>query len=117
VKFPEAEEITLGWENVTSGASSAIEQATRIARALVTLLGLSRKMDPLVYGAPLGHSVTHSIHVEATLREVDAEIRFLVEEGHEKVHAMMKKHSKVVEAIVKALLEYETISGKQVATC
>ena len=82
-----AEEMTFGKEKVTSGAASDIEQATRLARMMVTRWGLSDELGTVSYGENqeevfLGHSVSRQQNVsEQTAQKIDAEIRRLVEEG------------------------------------
>ena len=82
-----AEELIFGHEKVTAGAASDIEQATKIARHMVTQWGMSDKLGPMSYGENqqevfLGHSVTQTKSVsEATAQLIDAEIRRLVEGG------------------------------------
>ena len=83
-----AEELIFGHDKVTAGAASDIEQATKIARHMVTQWGMSDKLGPMAYGENqqevfLGHSITQSQNVsEATARLIDAEIRRIVDEGY-----------------------------------
>ena len=83
-----AEELIFGREKVTSGASSDIEQATRLARMMVTRWGLSEELGTVSYGENqdevfLGMSVSRTQNAsEATVQKIDAEIRRLVEEGY-----------------------------------
>ena len=82
-----AEELIFGHDKVTAGAASDIEQATKIARHMVTQWGMSDKLGPMAYGENqqevfLGHSITQTKNVsEATAQLIDAEIRLLVESG------------------------------------
>ena len=82
-----AEELTFGKKNVTSGAQSDIEQATRLARAMVTQWGYSDKLGKVSYGENqqevfLGHSVAQTKNVsEETAQIIDEEVRRLVDEG------------------------------------
>ena len=84
-----AEEITFGKDNITSGASSDIQQATKMAKAMVTQLGYSDELGTVAYGDNqeevfLGMSMGRQQNVsEATAQKIDAEVRRLVEEGYE----------------------------------
>ena len=83
-----AEELTFGKENITSGASSDIEQATKLARAMVTQWGFSDALGQVAYGENqqevfLGHSVSQSKNVsEATAQTIDTEVRRLIDEAY-----------------------------------
>jgi cell division protease FtsH len=115
-----AEELTFGEENVTSGAQSDIEQATKLARAMVTRWGYSKELGTVAYGDNqeeifLGHSVTRNQNVsEATSQKIDAEIRKLVEAGHAMATRIIKSKQKELEALAKGLLEFETLSGEEI---
>ncbi|WP_306258063.1 ATP-dependent zinc metalloprotease FtsH [Pararhizobium sp. IMCC21322] len=115
-----AEEQVFGAENVTSGASSDIEQATRLARAMVTRWGFSDKLGKVAYGDNqeevfLGHSVARTQNVsEDTAQIIDAEVRRIVDEGFQEAEQILtdKKHD--LEALAQGLLEYETLSGDEI---
>lgn len=115
-----AEEQTFGAENVTSGASSDIEQATRLARAMVTRWGFSDKLGKVAYGDNqeevfLGHSVARTQNVsEDTAQIIDAEVRRIIDEGFQEAEQILtdKKHD--LEALAQGLLEYETLSGDEI---
>ena len=83
-----AEELVFGREKVTSGAASDIEQATKLARMMVTRWGLSDALGTVAYGENqeevfLGYSVARQQNIsEATVQKIDAEIRRLVEAGY-----------------------------------
>ena len=115
-----AEELTFGEENVTSGAQSDIEQATKLARAMVTRWGYSKELGTVAYGDNqeeifLGHSVTRNQNVsEATSQKIDAEIRKLVEAGHAMATRLIKSKQKELETLAKGLLEFETLSGDEI---
>jgi cell division protease FtsH len=115
-----AEELTFGEENVTSGAQSDIEQATKLARAMVTRWGYSKELGTVAYGDNqeeifLGHSVTRNQNVsESTSQKIDAEIRKLVEGGHAMATRIMKSKQKELEVLAKGLLEFETLSGEEI---
>jgi len=115
-----AEELVFGHDKVTAGASSDIEQATKIARHMVTQWGMSDKLGPIAYGENqqevfLGHSVTQSKNLsEETAQLIDAEIRTLVDTGYEKATTMIKDHLERLNDLANALLEHETLSGDEI---
>ena len=115
-----AEELIFGEENVTSGAQSDIEQATKLARAMVTRWGYSKELGTVAYGENqeeifLGHSVSRNQNVsEATSQKIDAEIRKLVESGHAMATRILKGKQKELEALAKGLLEFETLTGDEI---
>ncbi len=115
-----AEELIFGKEKVTSGAASDIEQATRLARAMVTQWGFSEKLGTVAYGENqqeifLGHSVTQSKNVsEETAQIIDEEIRRLVNEAYEEARRILKKRSKDLKILAEGLLEYETLTGDEI---
>src|SRR5690606_27327288 len=115
-----AEELTFGKEKVTSGAASDIEQATRLARAMVTRWGLSDQLGTVAYGENqeevfLGHSVSRTQNVsEETAQKIDAEIRRLVETGLEDARRILGENADLLERLAQALLEYETLSGDEI---
>jgi cell division protease FtsH len=115
-----AEELTFGEENVTSGAQSDIDQATKLARAMVTRWGYSKELGTVAYGDNqeeifLGHSVTRNQNVsEATSQKIDGEIRKLVEAAHAAATKILKSKGKDLESLAKGLLEYETLTGEEI---
>ena len=115
-----AEEMIFGKENITSGASSDIEQATKLARAMVTRWGFSDVLGTVAYGENqeevfLGHSVARSQNVsEETARIIDSEVKRLVTSGWDEARAILKKKAKDHEKLAQALLEYETLSGDEI---
>jgi cell division protease FtsH len=115
-----AEELVFGKENITSGASSDIEQATRLARAMVTRLGYSDELGTVAYGDNqeevfLGMSMGRQRSVsEATAQKIDAEVRRLVLQGYEDARHILTEKREQLEVIAKALLEYETLSGDEI---
>src|ERR1700704_2131033 len=116
-----AEEITFGKDNITSGASSDIQQATKMAKAMVTQLGYSDELGTVAYGDNqeevfLGMSMGRQQNVsEATAQKIDAEVRRLVEEGYESARRILTEKKKDFEILAQALLEYETLSGEEIA--
>jgi cell division protease FtsH len=114
-----AEELTFGKENITSGASSDIQQATQMARAMVTRLGYSDELGTVMYGDNqeevfLGMSMQKSNNIsEETARKIDAEVRRLVAGGYEDARRILIDKKAGLEAVAQALLEYETLTGEE----
>jgi cell division protease FtsH len=115
-----AEELIFGHDKVTAGASSDIEQATKIARHMVTQWGMSDKLGPIAYGENqqevfLGHSVTQSKNVsEETARTIDSEVRVLVDCGYDKARTMIGDDIDKLHDLATALLEHETLTGEEI---
>jgi cell division protease FtsH len=115
-----AEELIFGAENITTGASDDIRQATNLARRMVTEFGMSEKLGPLRYSENeeevfLGHSVTQRKNMsDATARLIDEEIRRLVEAGEARARQILTEHMEELRALAKALLEYETLSADEI---
>jgi len=116
-----AEEMIFGREKVTSGASSDIEQATRLARMMVTRWGLSEALGTVSYGENqdevfLGMSVSRTQNAsEATVQKIDTEIRRFVEEGYNEATRILTEKRADLETLAKGLLEFETLSGDEIA--
>jgi cell division protease FtsH len=116
-----AEELIFGEEKVTSGASQDIKMATRLAKMMATQFGMSDKLGPLAYGENeeevfLGHSVTRNQNVaDETQRLVDGEIKRFVQEGYDTAYRILTEHIDQLHAIANGLLEYETLSGTEIA--
>ena len=115
-----AEEIIFGYDKVTSGASSDISYATKLARAMVTQWGMSDKLGPLEYGENqqeifLGHSVTQSQNISNdTAKIIDEEIRALVDGAYKKAKKILTDNLDDLHVLGKGLLEYETLSGEEI---
>ena len=115
-----AEELVFGKEKVTSGASSDIEQATRLARMMVTRWGLSEELGTVSYGENqdevfLGMSVSRTQNAsEATVQKIDTEIRRFVEAGYKEATKILTEKRADLEALAKGLLEFETLSGDEI---
>jgi cell division protease FtsH len=115
-----AEELVFGREKVTSGAASDIEQATRLARMMVTRWGLSEELGTVSYGENqdevfLGMSVSRTQNAsEATVQKIDSEIRRLVEEGYKQATRILTEKRADLEMLAKGLLEYETLTGEEI---
>ncbi|HXW26878.1 MAG TPA: ATP-dependent zinc metalloprotease FtsH [Xanthobacteraceae bacterium] len=115
-----AEELVFGREKVTSGAASDIEQATRLARMMVTRWGLSDELGTVAYGENqeevfLGYSVARQQNIsEATVQKIDGEIKRLVEAGFAEAEHILTEKRADLEVLAKGLLEYETLSGDEI---
>ena len=113
-----AEEIFMG--QMTTGASNDFERATQMARRMVTQWGMSDSLGPMVYGENegevfLGRSVTtHKNVSEATMQKVDMEIRRIVDEQYTLARKLIEENRDKIEAMTKALLEWETIDSDQI---
>ncbi|NNL88239.1 MAG: ATP-dependent metallopeptidase FtsH/Yme1/Tma family protein, partial [Marinicaulis sp.] len=116
-----AEELKFGKEKVTSGASSDIEHATKIARAMVTQYGLSEKLGPIAYAEDegevfLGQSIARSKSISGdTAKVIEEEIRRFVVDGHELARKILTDFNDAWEAIAQGLLEFETLTGEEIA--
>ena len=117
----EAEVLIFGPENVTNGATSDIQQATRMARAMIMEWGMSEKLGRVRYRANeqevfLGHSVAQSNNMsEETAQLIDSEVRTLIENGESTARNILTEHRDQLDLVAKGLLEYETLSGDEVA--
>ncbi|RZJ04555.1 MAG: ATP-dependent zinc metalloprotease FtsH [Brevundimonas sp.] len=115
-----AEELIFGKENITSGASSDIQQATKLARAMVTRWGFSEKLGTVAYGENqeevfLGHSVSRTQNIsEETARIIDEEVKRLVTSGWDEARKILTEKADDHEKLSQALLEYETLSGEEI---
>jgi cell division protease FtsH len=115
-----AEELVFGKEKVTSGAASDIEQATKLARLMVTRWGLSEELGTVAYGENqeevfLGYSVARQQNIsEETSRKIDAEIRRLVEAGYAEANQILNDKRADLETLARGLLEFETLSGDEI---
>ena len=115
-----AEEMTLGPEQVTTGASNDIERATEIARNMVTKWGLSEKLGPLTYAEDegevfLGRSVTQTKHVsDGTAHKIDEEVRRIIDRNYQRAKDILIEHEDKLHAMAKALMKYETLDTAQI---
>ncbi|CAN5527213.1 ATP-dependent zinc metalloprotease FtsH [soil metagenome] len=115
-----AEELIFGHDKVSSGASSDIKQATKLARAMVTQWGMSEKLGPLQYEEQqgetfLGYSQTqrHNVSNETAL-VIDSEIRALVDGGHARATQILSENIDQLHRVAGALLEFETLTGDEI---
>ncbi|KPF82175.1 cell division protein FtsH [Brevundimonas sp. AAP58] len=115
-----AEELIFGKENITSGASSDIQQATKLAKRMVTQWGFSDVLGTVAYGENqeevfLGHSVARTQNIsEETARIIDAEVKRLVTSGWDEARRILTEKADDLEKLAQALLEYETLSGEEI---
>ncbi len=112
-----AEEIFM--HQMTTGASNDFERATEMARRMVTQWGMSDALGPMVYGENdgevfLGRSITtHKNVSEVTMQKVDQEIRRIIDEQYALARRLIEENRDKVEAMAKALLEWETLDSDQ----
>ena len=116
-----AEELTLGPDGITTGASNDIERATKMARAMVTKWGLSDKLGPLMYDEEheevfLGKTAgsAHSQVSDETAKQIDAEVRDIIDGCYKTAKKILEENRDKLDAMTEALLEYETIDAAQI---
>ena len=116
-----AEELTLGPDGITTGASNDIERATKMARAMVTKWGLSDKLGPLMYDEEheevfLGKTAgsAHSQVSDETAKQIDAEVRDIIDGCYKAAKKILEENRDKLDAMTEALLEYETIDAAQI---
>jgi cell division protease FtsH len=112
-----AEELV--FDDITSGASNDLERVTKMARAMVTRLGMSDELGLMVYGQKeelifLGREISEQRdYSEAVAEKIDAETRRLVSDAHEKAKLILIEYREILDAIAKRLLEVETITREE----
>ncbi|HKK56927.1 ATP-dependent zinc metalloprotease FtsH [Marinobacter sp.] len=111
-----AEELTLGFDGVTTGASNDIERATSLARNMVTRWGLSEKLGPLQYDTDseepfLGRSAGQSqtIYSPETAQRIDEEVRNIIDSCYETAKQLLVDNREKLDLMAEALIKYETI--------
>lgn len=113
-----AEEIIFGEDNVTSGATSDIQQVTRIARAMVTQFGFSKKLGHINYvqqnDGHLGPQGATMMASADTQRTIDEEVRALVDTGYNTAHTILTDNIDALHRLAQALLEHETLTGIEI---
>ncbi len=116
-----AEELTLGAEGVTTGASNDIKRATEIARNMVTKWGLSEKLGPLMYDDEseevfLGRSAGHQTKVYSpeTAQRIDDEVRSIIDECYNTARQILVDNMEKLHLMAEALMKYETIDSDQI---
>ena len=116
-----AEEIIFGEEKVTTGASSDIKMATAIARRMVMEWGMSDTLGTVNYGDEqeevfVGYQMGKQKHMsEETANKIDMEVRRIVDEAYSKAKTTLQQYSTELENLAQALLEYETVTGDEIA--
>ncbi len=112
-----AEEII--FDDVTSGASNDIEQVTRMARAMVTRLGMSAELGTMAYGQKeemifLGREISEQRdYSEAVAEKIDTEVRKLVEDAYKRAKTTLRKYRKQLDDVAQKLLEVESITREE----
>ena len=112
-----AEELV--FDDITSGAANDLERVTRMARAMVTRLGMSEELGPLVYGQKeelifLGREIAEQRdYSEAVAQKIDEEVRKLVNQAYERAKAILIQYREKLDAVAQRLLEVETISREE----
>jgi cell division protease FtsH len=107
------------FDDITSGASNDIEQVTRMARAMVTRLGMSPEMGTMAYGQKeemifLGREISEQRdYSEAVAEQIDREVRKLVEDAYKQAKALVKKYRKQLELVATKLLEVESLNREE----
>lgn len=115
-----AEELV--FDDITSGASNDLERVTRLARAMVTRLGMSEQLGPMVYGQKeelifLGREISEQRdYSEAVAEQIDHEVRRLVSEAHTKARQILVEYRDRLDTVAQRLLEVETISRDEFET-
>ncbi|NNL18340.1 MAG: ATP-dependent zinc metalloprotease FtsH, partial [Boseongicola sp.] len=113
-----AEELVFGKENVTSGASSDIQQVTRIARAMVTQFGYAEELGYVDYAneqqSHLGTYGGGTNHSSETQKTIDDKVKELVDEGYETAMRILTEKRDDLERLAQGLLEYETLTGNEI---
>jgi len=109
-----AEEIVFGKENITSGASNDIQVATGMVQQMVTKLGMSEKFGPvLLDGTREGDMFQSKYYSEQTGKEIDDEIRSIINERYQKALSILNENRDKLEEVTRILLEKETIMGDE----
>jgi cell division protease FtsH len=116
-----AEEITLGPEGITTGASNDIQRATEIARNMVTKWGLSPTLGPLMYDEGgeevfLGRSAGQPSKAmsDETARAIDKEVRRIIDECYDRAQRLLEENREKLDVMADALMHYETIDAAQI---
>ena len=109
------------FNQITTGAGNDIERVTQIARQMVTRLGMSAEMGPMVYGQKeelifLGREISEQRdYSESVAKEIDDEVRRLVAESYDRALELLKRYRQQLNAIAERLIEVETIDHTEFA--
>jgi cell division protease FtsH len=112
-----AEELV--FDDITSGASNDLERVTRMARAMVTRLGMSEDLGPMVYGQKeelifLGREISEQRdYSESIAEQIDQEVRSLVAEAHDRARQILSDYRDFLDAVAERLLETETVTREE----
>ncbi len=112
-----AEEIK--YNDMTNGAANDLERVTNLARAMITQLGMSKKLGPIQYGQRdemvfLGREINEQRNYsDKVAQQIDAEVRALVDEAYERCHTMLRENWSRLEDVVQALFEFEMLDAKE----
>lgn len=116
-----AEEMTLGFDGVTTGASNDIMRATQLAKNMVTKWGLSEKLGPMMYAEEegevfLGRSMgtQHSNISADTAKLIDLEIRSLIDQCYGTAKQLLADNREKLDVMAEALMKFETIDADQI---
>ncbi len=115
-----AEQLTLGDNGVTTGASNDIQRATHLARSMVTKWGLSEKLGPLLYddedADPFGRGPGAPARAVSgdTSRIIDEEVRAIIDECYARARKILEDNRDILESMTAALMKYETIDAVQI---
>ena len=116
-----AEEMTLGKDGITTGASNDIQRATEIARNMVTKWGLSESLGPLMYDEGgeevfLGRTAAQPSKAmsDETALAIDKEVRSIIDDCYEKARQLLEEHRPKMDMMAEALMQYETIDSEQI---
>jgi len=107
------------FDDITSGASGDLEQVTRMARNMVTRLGMSETLGNMVYGQKeelifLGREISEQRdYSDAIAEKIDAEVRKIVDEAYKTAHSILKKYRKELDAVAQKLLDAESITREE----
>ena len=117
-----AEELTLGQDGVTTGASNDIKRATELSRSMVTKWGLSEKLGPLLYDEDseevfLGRSAGHAqrVYSPETAQRIDEEVRTIIDDCYNTAKQLLIDNMEKLHMMADALMKYETIDGDQIS--
>jgi len=112
-----AEEIVFG--DITTGAANDLEQATKLARAMVTRYGMSEKLGPMTFGEKqelvfLGKEIGEQReYSEKVAQEIDEEVRRIIREAYERAKEILTKNREKLDRLAQALMEKETLEGDE----
>jgi cell division protease FtsH len=116
-----AEEMILGSELVTTGASNDIERATGLARSMVTKWGLSERLGPIMYDEDDGEvflgmsaGVKPKPHSPETAKAIDEEVRSIIDDCYGRARQLLEDNIDKLHKMAESLMEYETISAEQI---